>query len=449
MRFKATVFLSLIFVFLGLYLFYVELPGEKKKEEAELKEKRLFSFSDSEVTNLIIRRPGEEIELENHPEHPIDPWRMVRPVATVADERTASALTSQLKNLVSSRIVEEHPTDLKPFGLDPPEYSVIVTLNGADTEILDIGTESLTGRELYVRKGEGTPVYLVPTEVKQALIRPLNDWRRRELFQFSASDVHRIRMESPKQQIELSREGEGWAIKKPVAAKGDASEIANLLGSLVNLKGEAFIDVQKEEKKRELGTPILEVDLGVDQVERKAAFYELKNEPEMIYAVTTPQAPIYKISRESFVLFNQPASAFRDKKVISLADPQEVEEITITRPEETLQLEKKEGRWSIKGAVPSQAVQDGQKIFRFLIDLREMRAEEFIDRPPSDPSRAGLADPALSIHLKGKDGKALGEVAFGRLEGEKVYARSSGQPTPFLLKKDALNQIPEKKDLVS
>ncbi|HLG21820.1 MAG TPA: hypothetical protein VI382_03325, partial [Candidatus Manganitrophaceae bacterium] len=91
MRFKGTIVLTILLVLLGLYLFYIEIPGAKKKEEAESKAKRLFSFSESAVTGLTIQSPEGVIELEQSAD-PDQPWKISRPVATAANDAAASGL---------------------------------------------------------------------------------------------------------------------------------------------------------------------------------------------------------------------------------------------------------------------------------------------------------------------------------------------------------------------
>lgn len=445
MRFKATIVLSILLILLGAYLLYVEIPGAEKKKEAEIQAKRLYSFTQSEITALTIRRPGGVlVEVEHFPDHPEDRWRLIQPVSTVADERTASALASQLERLESTRLVEAKPSELKEFGLDPPAYTVIITLNQVDTEILEIGTENLTGSEVYVQKGEGTSLYLVPAGIRKALGKELNEWRRREIFPFTPAEVKEIRMASPRGSVEVAREAEGWSMKKPGPAPGDPSEISNLLGSLVNLRGDDFIDDQKEEKQKAFGAPLLKVTLKVNQVDREAAFYKSKNEPDAVYAVTaSPYAPIYKISQQSFQTVDLPPSTLRDKKVVSLADPQQVEEIEIARPAKKLLLVKKEGSWLLDGDAAKKV--DAAKVSRFLSDLHGLRAESFLDAKEA----ARASSPLATIRLKGKEGKEIDEVVFARLEGNRLHGRSSHQPGAFLLPKEALDRIPEEKNLTS
>lgn len=454
MRFKATIFLSLVLVILGGYLYYIEGPGEKKKQEAEIEEKRLYSFSQSAVTNMTIQKAdGTSIDFLHEPADPDNPWRITHPVEAIANDAAASALASQLERLESSRMIDEKVEDLKEFGLDPPVYSVIITLNRTDTEILEVGSENLTGNQVYVRKGIGTPVYLAPVSIKQTLNKELKEWRRQELFRFASTDVKRVWIDSPRQQIEITREGDGWRIKwpgersgrrKPLEAKGDPTEISNLLGSLSSLRGEDFIDERKSDWIKGLGEPILKLSLLIGNLEHPAFFYKAPFEPETVYAVTTPTAPIYRLSEQEFKVLEDPASSYRDKRVVDLTDPSVVEQISMKKGGESILLEKKEGAWSIKkGEAPKKV--DATAVNGLLFELNELRVDRFPEPVPA-PAKAGLSEPAWSVQLKGKEGKSLGEISFGRVEGNQVYVQSSNQPGPVLLKKEEVDRAQKARD---
>jgi len=444
-RFKATIFLSLVLVVLGGYLYYIEGPGEKKKRAAEIQERRLYSFSQTAITNMTIQKAdGTAIDFLHEPADPDNPWRITHPVETIANEAAAATLASQVERLESSRMIDEKVEDLKEFGLDPPAYTVIITLNRTDTEILEVGSENLTGNQVYVRKGVGTPVYLAPVSIKQTLNKELKDWRRQELFRFASTDVKRVWIDSPRQQIEIIREGEAWRIKKPIEAKGDPTEISNLLGSLSSLRGEDFIDEKKADWLKGLGEPVLKLTLRVGDLEYPAFFYHVPFEPESVYAVTTPSAPIYRLSRGAFHVLEEPASSYRDKRMVDLNDSSLVEQVLIKKGEESILLERKEGEWSMKkGDTPKKV--DATLVNGLLFELNELRVDRFPEPLPA-PAKAGLSDPAWSVQLKGKEGKVLGEILFGRNEGDQVYAKSSNQSGPVLLKKEEVDRAQKARD---
>ncbi len=455
MRFKATVVLSSVLILLGIYLLTIELPREEKQRASKRASERLFSFSNLEITRIRIESRKGIFEVEYFPEHPVSPWRLFMPVPTVADQETASRLASLLVNMRSKRIIEENPKNLKDFGLDPPAYTVIVTYNETNTEIIEVGVENLTGSDVYVRQGLGTTVYLVPAGIKPFLDKDLSAWRQKEIYPAASYDIKKIQIQSSRGQLQVMRQGEDWALeieplketgREAISGKGDPGEISNLLGSLINLRGDGFIDKQKEAVKQSLGPPVLSLKLGVSTVERHSAFYRTENDPGVVYVVTKDFAPIYQISERSFQDIDQAFSVFRDKRVLALTTPDVIEEIEINRQGKSLLLKKKEGEWWVEAAT-SKKVEETGTIFRLLTDLYNLQAIEFLDEIDLKASRTGLSHPLVSLRLKGQGGLSLGEVHFGKIEGEKVYAHSSQHTSVFLLDKRELDRLPGEAEL--
>jgi len=454
-RFKATVVLSSVLILLGIYLLAIELPREEKQSAAKRASERLFSFSNLEITRIRIESQKGIFELEYFPEHPVFPWRIFMPVPTIANQDIASRLASELVRMGSSRLIAEDPSDLKDFGLDPPAYTVIITYNQTNTEVLEVGVENLTGSDVYVKQGLGTAVYLVPVGIKPFLDKDLSDWRLQEVFPAASYDIKKIQIQSSRGRLLVTRQGEGWSLeiepprespRKPILGRGDSGEISNLLGSLINLRGDNFIDKQKEAVKQALGSPILSLKLGVSAVERDSAFYRTENDPGVVYVVTKDFAPIYQISEKRFQEIDQAFSIFRDKSVLALTTPEEIEEITIDRQGKLLHLQRKDGAWWLE-APSSKKVEAPGIISRLLTDLYNLRIDKFLDEIDHKSPRTGLNPPSVTLRLKGQSGISLGHVDFGKIEGDKIYVRSSQHAPVLFLDKRELDRLPGEADL--
>jgi len=174
--FKSTIFLAFVLVALCSYLYFIEFPGKEKKKKAEEAKLTLFSFSESDITELTITGSSQSVSLLQIPGHPETPWKITAPIDTVADENAASSFASMLAHLKIIRAIDENPLDLTPFGLNPPIYSVRIILKGSNSDLLEVGGDGLTGNDLYVRVGNA--VYLVESGIKTYLEKPLKDWRR-------------------------------------------------------------------------------------------------------------------------------------------------------------------------------------------------------------------------------------------------------------------------------
>lgn len=463
MRFKGTIFLTLLLILLGVYLYLIELPSEKKKTDVLLQEGKLYNFELHEISRLTVRNPQGEMEIEYFPGHPASPWRIFHPIETIADQNAANELAMRLMNLKFSRLVEALPTELKDFGLDPAPYRVLITLNQTNTEILEIGGENLTGSDVYVRKGEGTSLYLVPAGIKELLNKDLTAWRQREIFPFASEDILEIQLTSPRGHLKLSKEKEDWRMESQSAEKeggntltvrGNRGEIANLLGSIVNFRGSDFIDFKKNQWKENFGPPLMKLTLKVSKVEREAIFYKDGINPDLVYVLTNDFDPIFQITDADLRSIDQSFEIYRDRHLVALDFPEQIQTLKIKRPEGSFSLTKKEDRWWFTKDGVSNTPENGgsprevksERISQVLTNLYHLRLETFQDELKADTPETGLKNPQMTLHLQDKNGDSLGKMDFGRIEKDSIYGKSTGQPHPFLLKKSFLEQIPHEKD---
>ncbi len=456
MRFKGTIFLTILLILLGAYLYFVELPGDAKKRDAEIKKAKLFSFEMSEITRVRIKSAKNNIELEYFPDHPTNPWRIFDPIETVANERAGDEIAGFLTELKASRLVEEKPTNLKDFGLDPPLYTVIITLQKNDTEIVEVGGPNLTGSDVYVRIGEGTSLYLMRAGIKEVLNKDLMGWRRQEIFPHEPQDISRIQLLSVNGLMSLSRDKQGWTMRVDRAManatqvfRADRNEVANLLGSIVSLRGEHFIDHGKDALRADFAPPIMRITLKVSKVQREASFYTDEEKPDILNIVASPMDPIFQVSKKHLKTIQQAFEHYRDKALLSLSFPEEIERLEIIRPDEHFFLEKKEGQWwlEIIGEEEANEVENAVPISNLLNDLFNMRAEQFLDDLDPASAKSGFSNPQVTLRLQGHSGKDLGEIVFGKIKGDQLYAKSTVQPSPLFLVKEALAKIPSLKDL--
>jgi len=307
---KPTIFLALILTALCGYLYFVELPAREAKKSAEAKKSTLFSFAESDIVELMITQSGQAvgqaISLVQILGHKETPWKIAEPIDAVADSGIASSFAGLLANLKIVRMVDAHPEGLMPFGLNPPLYSVRMLLKGLDSDLLEVGADGLSDNTVYARVGNA--VYLIDGAIKTYLAKSLTEWRRQELFQFAVSDITAIRMEGRGENIALTKKGEAWFMN---ADNADPDRVAGFLGVLSSLRGEEFIDQDKAEKRSALGTPFLRINISEGKILYEGAFYAVESDPAFIYAVTTPNAPIYKISEKRFEEIHKPAAYFK------------------------------------------------------------------------------------------------------------------------------------------
>ena len=124
MRFKGTAALAVVFIGIVLYYFLIDLPSEKRKNKEKDRAEKIILFDSENVKGISFSKGEITIALKRLG---IDEWQMTTPVNAKGDASAVSDFVSFLNNLNFTRVVEESPKDLTPFGLNTPSLKIILS----------------------------------------------------------------------------------------------------------------------------------------------------------------------------------------------------------------------------------------------------------------------------------------------------------------------------------
>jgi hypothetical protein len=215
-----------------LYLFTVEIPRGKEEAIAPAPSP-LFSFSPETVTRLTLRKAnGGEIVLTRSADSPDVAWRLTTPIDSAADPVAVASFLSDVIGLQPNKTVDAEPKAVKPYGLDSPAYTLLIAVDGVDQEVLDIGSENPNQTGRYARKGIGSPVWLISSDLIPSFERGQDEWRDRRLF----GDFQG--MEGRVEAIVIENVEGVTRLAKPEQAE----QIAQILDQLLPLRVDTFLD---------------------------------------------------------------------------------------------------------------------------------------------------------------------------------------------------------------
>ena len=219
MRYWPTLVMMLVLAGLGLYLYVIEFPQKESHERQDTADKKLLLLDQETISGLTIKADRHELVFARTPERG---WLLTAPLNTQADQREVQNMIRALVTGTVTRVVEDHPTNLTPFGLDNPVTTITVAA-GAARETFSIGESGPLSSTLYVLRESDRKVLLTNLVPKDFVNKTLMTFRRKDLLHMSQGDVDRIRLTYATTEIVLYQGQEKpkskWKLRYPIDRK--------------------------------------------------------------------------------------------------------------------------------------------------------------------------------------------------------------------------------------
>lgn len=380
MKAKTTIILFLLLA--GLVIFYFvavhEKPGTKAWRE---RQKRLFDIDPDAVTKLEIEHGAERVVLEKQG----DTWRLTAPLACRAAESAVRDLARDLDTLEFTDRFE--PKKDADYGLEHPAARVTITAAGR-SHALRLGFQTaLSAYEIYAAVDGRQPVYTVRKSILDALSKPANDWRDKDLLPLLRADVTAVtidRTDSP--TVALVRRDGDWRLTRPLQDAAAQDVVNDLLSSLDGLTVDTFVnDAPTDLATYGLDAPVLNVE--VTQVKDGADTrtfavllgHALPDDKEKVYAKTADEPFIYAVAAKALTDLSPSAFALRQKHLAAFATDR-VTRVAFTGPRGDVVLAKDaEGTWKLEK--PAEGKTESGSVVEFLNGLKDAAIEQFLDPP--------------------------------------------------------------------
>ncbi len=447
-RYRFTILLAVVLAGLGAYLYFLELPAERTQVLSETQEKKIVPFEMGEITDLSVRSDTAEIMLAAEENRT---WKITSPLQTIADSREVDSLLRALMLGRVSRVVEEKATALAPFGLEHP--SAVLTISaGSRQETLSLGDAGPISSTLYAMRASDRKVLLTDLAPMVFLNKTLMTFRDKQVLRFDQTKAERLRLTYPKTEIVLYQTAENnkrkWKIRAPLETDADQTAVRILLFKLEDLKALGFIDPGHEHSAlaKKLTKPDAKIIVHVDGVDRTVKLFQPAPASGEAYAVTTAEAPIYRINPTVIKDLTKEVFALRDKRLLGM-DLSDLAMLAVKTRGEQYVLINQNNEWMLEDHPGEKLKQEAMDLFvsRVVTLPAELRVTE--REGPLAPY--GLTHPAAEFTATAKDGKKRGRLALGTRVSGLVYATGQGLPGIYQARADLLTQIPSKDELLA
>jgi len=206
------------------YIYFVDSRNETPDPNAKPK---AFELTAENIEELQFKSPdGQTARVQRVG----DDWQLVEPVKTDADDGVVGTVTSNLGTLEVQRVVEESPTDLAPYGLNPPRIDVAFRLRDQkDFQRLLVGEKTPTGGDLYAKRAEEKRVILISSFLDSIFAKTPFELRDKTILRFERDKADAVEILSGTNSLQFARNGTDWRIVKPAQARADYAATEGLL----------------------------------------------------------------------------------------------------------------------------------------------------------------------------------------------------------------------------
>ena len=437
MKFQGTAMMAAVFLSLGLYYFFVDLPAGQKEEAEKERSEKILPLEVEQVLEFSLTGTGDPIALKRKAPHS---WKLIRPLSASGDSAEVETFLSEIENLKKTRVVEENPNDLSIYGLGAPLLKIHFKFENKKEETLLFGDESPMGGNLYIKRESHPAVMMAPASRSQ-FEKSVYNFRDKTLLNFSTGTIKHIQIISEKKNLELKKKGEVWEISGDVDAQGDKDAIMNFLQSIQFSRVREFVDENPDSlEPYGLNPPALKLILESEQGEIHTLYLGNPKGEKGYFGKINDSKNIVLVDPKLFDALSQKAVEFLDKTLLAFEE-KEILELSLRSKNETLRMVRGESNhWDILSPVKTTA--DLSTINSLLFDLKEARIAEFIKISLDIPKTFGLDAPRKSFSLKMKDGKTWTlQLGNETSDGQQVFANRSGESTVFSISKEAVNKL--------
>src|SRR5438874_1269671 len=344
----------------------------------------------------------------------------------------------------------------------------------------------------------GVFAYLRFFEMKQ----PSTGEARRQaqnVVNFDRNKIDGVVIQNGDEKVEIRRHDNKWRLETPFKDQADGALVENLLSDLESWQKEGIIpakDIDADKSKLNeygLNRPKLKLKLigsdrppeilfgkdaalegrmyirfensketflakqsvkkDIDKKEDKGQMLQIGSVPEkekdQVYVRFAPRGAVYTLPRKIEEVLNIKPADLRDYHLVRI-DTNVLDRITIDVPGKgKTVLARKDGNWTI--ASRNNAPADSGAVRRLIDTLQNQRVTKFVEDVASNLPKYGLDKPHLQLTFSSFASENTAEtkageqpfatLAFGKEDGDNVYARLTDEPFVVAVRRGLLDQI--------
>jgi hypothetical protein len=454
MKTKTTLFLLALVVALGIFIKY-----ESKKPntaEAQRQSKNVVNFDREKLNGIVILNGDDKIELRRQDRK----WRIEAPFKDQADSSAIESFLAALENwqkdtTIPAAEIAKDRSRLDEFGLSKAKLRLKLIGNDMPPEIVFGGDAAFEGK-IYVRLEGADDVFLTGQSVRNDISKKPEEFRDKKLTELTTTQITRVLLKTAAGEMELEKKADHWEIVKPLRARGNDQKIGDLLAQVTTTLIQQFVAEDRGDlHPYGLTEPRGSITLfgPDDKPGTSGQILQIGGVPEQakdqVYVRFAPRNAVYTVPKKIEEILQTKPADLRDRHLVRL-DPNILDRITIEAAGKTKTvLARKAEGWTIASRDNQPA--NASEVTRLIELLKNEQVTQFVEDVASDLPKYGLDKPQLQVTLSSFASENTAEttagehpiasIAFGKTEGNDVYARLGDEPFIVAVQHALLDEI--------
>ena len=463
MKSKTTLILLVITAAVFAYMFFYERKAPTT-EEAKRQAQNVVNFSREKIDGIVIQNGDDKIDLRRRDKK----WRLETPIKEQADSSLIENLLLDLESwqkdaTIPAKELEADKGKLNEYGLSKPKLRLKLRGKDAPREIL-FGKDAALEGKMYVRLENSKETFLAAQSIKKEIEKKATEFRDRKLTDLITAQVSRVVLKTATGEMELQKKGDHWEIVKPLRARGDDQKIADLIAQMTTARIQQFVaDDRGDLHPYGLAEPRGSITLFA-QDDRSAGRTDssrgeqgqvlqiggaAEKEKDQVYVRFSARAFVYTLPKKIEEILNTKPNDVRDRHLVRI-DTNILDRITIDAPGKgKTVLARNEENWTIGSRKNAPA--NSSEVRRLIDTLQNEQVTKFAEEVASDLPKYGLDKPQLQLTFSSFASENTAEtkagerpfatIAFGKVDGDNVYARLGDEPFIVAVRRGLLEQI--------
>ena len=394
---------------------------------------KLPALKADEISKIVVTRGDQSVTLERGSGGPF-PWMITAPLSYPADSGAIDGILKAFE--------KEIPMDLKMTAdeKDHERYEVnaekavkLELFKGAELETAFLLGKNAAGGSVYLRPVNSADVFRAKVTSRARLEKPAADWREKKIFDVKKEVISKLEVVADGATRIFTQANGVWAAEQPAGLQVDQMTVDGMARSISTFRSADILE--KAEGETGLSAPTMKISMTLPDGTRSLLIGAEKSSGEF-YAQREGDPQLFTVRDGSLKTLKKTDAELRDKSVFTF-DPEQVNEITVSRSEKRVKLKLQDGGWKV--AEPPGVAVDSKAVQGMMASIATLRAAGFA--PGVNASTAGFDSAPLEVAFGLKEGQAVGLTVGGAAESGLVYAVRKGNPEVLTLRETSISNF--------